>query len=65
MDCPDNYSQWENHERRQEARLARRPVCYECGEHIQDDECWEMNGELICTDCLETNHKKCTEDYIE
>lgn len=65
MGCPDNYSQWENHERKAESWLARRPVCYECGEHIQDDECWEMNSELICTDCLEANHKKCTEDYIE
>ena len=25
----------------------------------------QLNGELICTDCLEANHKKCTEDYIE
>lgn len=64
MYAPDNYSQWEEHEGQAEARLARRPVCYECGEHIQDDECWEMNGELICTDCLETNHKKHTEDYM-
>lgn len=52
-------------ETRRSGRSAKRPVCYECGEHIQDDECWEMNGELICTDCLEANHKKCTEDYIE
>lgn len=65
MGCPDNYSQWKNHERQQEAWLARRPVCYECGEHIQNEDCWELNGELICTDCLETNHKKHTEDYIE
>lgn len=65
MFCPDNYSQWEDHERKAEAWLAKRPVCYECGEHIQDEDCWELNGELICTDCLEANHKKCTEDYIE
>lgn len=44
MGCPDNYSQWENHERKAEAWLAKRPVCYECGEHIQDEDCWEING---------------------
>ena len=49
----------------QTAWLAKRPVCYECGEHIQDEDCCELNGELICTDCLEANHKKRTEDYIE
>lgn len=65
MTGPDNYSEWEHHERQQEAWLRKLPVCYECGEHIQDDDCWELNGELICTDCLEANHKKCTEDYIE
>lgn len=56
---------FERYDAEQEARLAKRPVCYECGEPIQDDDCWEMNGELICTECLEANHKKNTEDYTE
>lgn len=49
----------------QTARLLKRPVCYECGEHIQGEDCWEINGELICAECLEANHRKNTEDYIE
>lgn len=40
-------------------------VCYERGDHIQGEDCWELNGELICADRLEANHKKHTEDYIE
>lgn len=27
------------------------PVCAECGEEIQDEYCWEINGETYCDDC--------------
>ena len=49
---PDNYSQWEAHERKQEAWRQSRPVCDHCGEHIQDDHCYNINGERLCPDCL-------------
>ena len=52
MCVPDNYSQWEVHERRQESWLAKRPVCADCGEHIQDEEAYYINGEWICVDCM-------------
>jgi len=65
MDCPDNYSQWARHDAEQEAELARRPKCYECGHPIQDEKCFEINGELICPGCMKENHEKHTEDYCE
>ena len=49
----------------QEKALDKLPVCYECGEHIQTEKCYEINGEVICPDCLEWNHEKNVEDYIE
>lgn len=52
MSCPDNYSQWEEHEQKQEAWLKTRPVCGYCGEPIQDDFCYEINGEYFCEMCL-------------
>lgn len=61
----DPLSDFDRYDRQQEEWLNSLPVCDCCGEPIQDDFCYEINGELICTDCLETNHKKCTEDYIE
>ena len=64
-DVPDNYDQWERHDAEQEAKLELLPQCSECGEPIQDDFCYEINGELICEDCLENNHKKLSEDFIE
>ena len=48
----------------EEAALARLPICAECDKPIQDEDCYEINGELICPRCLEENHKKSTERYI-
>lgn len=45
--------------------LERLPKCAECDHHIQDENCYEINGELICPECLNNNHRKRTEDYIE
>lgn len=49
----------------QARELKRLPVCVECDEPIQDEYCFEINGELVCKDCLIRNHKKDTDDYIE
>ena len=55
----------ERYEAEREEALQSLPVCCECGEHIQDDFCYEFDGELICPDCLKDNHRKWTEGYIE
>lgn len=49
----------------QTEQLKRLPKCAECGEPIQDEECFEINGELICPECLQNNHRKWTSDYTE
>ena len=61
----DNYSQWEHHERRQQQWLEKRPVCCYCDQHIQDEELFDIEGELYCKQCLVNNFQKNTEDYIE
>lgn len=61
----DNYSLWRRREAQIEKRLARLPRCSECDHPIQDETCIEFNGELICEDCLENNHRKRVEDYVE
>lgn len=55
---PDNYSQWEEHQKKQDAWLAKRPLCADCDEPIQDDHCFEINGEYICPRCMEDLHRK-------
>jgi formylmethanofuran dehydrogenase subunit E len=56
-----DFHDWDD---RQSKELAKLPVCSECDHHIQDEHCYEINGELICSECLENNHRKRTEDYV-
>ena len=46
----------------QERQLARLPDCDYCGERIQDEECWCIDGKFICKDCL-ADCMVLTEDY--
>lgn len=61
----DPIRDFEERDRRQARRLARRPRCSECNEYIQDDVCYEIDGKLICPECLEANHERNTDDYID
>lgn len=49
----------------QKAIEDKLPKCEYCGEPIQDDFCYEFNDMLICEECLNREHRKWTEDYIE
>lgn len=59
----DNYDLWKQHEAEKEEALAKLPKCSECGEHIQDDYYYDINGYIICESCLNDNYRKSTEDY--
>lgn len=61
----DNYSLWEAREAFQEAWRNRQPRCCHCGEHIQDEDLWDFNGNLYHEDCAEAEFKRKTEDYEE
>lgn len=65
MNIPDNYDLWEDHEREQAKQLEKLPVCEVCGEPIQDDHLYLINDEFVCSDCLERDFKKRTDDYVE
>ena len=62
---PDNYSMWEHHGREKEKWLESRPQCDYCQEHIQDDHYFEINGVVICLECLEDNFRKEIDDFFE
>lgn len=65
MYSDDPIRDFEERERRRQRWLDSLPVCSECGYPIQDEECFEINGELICPSCMEENHKKRTDDYVD
>lgn len=60
---PDNYDLWAAHDRHKESLLERLPVCDECGKRIQDDIYFDIDGELICEDCMIRKYGRRTEDY--
>lgn len=47
----------------QERELQKLPRCSECDEPIQDEFCYEINGELICERCM-NEYKKPVENYM-
>lgn len=53
---PDAYDMWKIHEEGKERRLKRRPICFECGEHIQEDYGYQFSGTWMCSECIE-QHK--------
>jgi formylmethanofuran dehydrogenase subunit E len=60
----DNYDRWLSHEAELEAELEARPKCAECGEHIQDEHCYEIAGEVICEHCLNEHYRRWTDEIV-
>ncbi len=51
-------------EAEQESWLSERPECADCGEHIQDEQAYYINGEWMCQGCMSTYLVE-VRDYIE
>lgn len=54
----DNYDLWEAHDARLNRQLEQLPVCEDCGEHIQDETAFYINGEWICHDCMSSYERE-------
>ena len=49
----------------QSRNLSYRPICCECEEPIQDDQFYIIDGNFYCEECLNSNHRHYTENYIK
>ena len=58
MWASDPIDAFHQHEAAQERWLRSRPVCVECGEHIQDEYAFYIDGEWICEDCMHDNFRR-------
>lgn len=45
-------------------REARLPVCEKCGERINDDEFFDVHGDIYCEECMKEEFGRSTEDYL-
>lgn len=61
----DPYRDFDRYEDQRQKELDKLPECCECGNPILTEECYEINGELLCPECLNDNHRKLVEDYVE
>lgn len=52
----------ERYTAKQEEALERLPKCGWCDKPIQDEECYLIEYEAVCQDCLDTFFKVRTED---
>lgn len=60
----DNYELWQRNEQRLEDELAKCPVCSWCGEPIQDEYLYEVDGELLDEICMDKLYRKPTSDFM-
>jgi hypothetical protein len=51
MNIPDNYDQWESHERRLKQLEDKLPKCDRCHKPIRDEYCFNVYGETYCEEC--------------
>ena len=61
----DAYEMWRAKERKEIQWLAKRPICYYCSHHIQDERVFVIDGKFFHVECAEEEFLKWTEDYIE
>ena len=60
----DPIADFNRHQEDMERRLEQRPRCSQCDEHIQEEFCFEINGELICEGCMKMEFRKLTTDFM-
>lgn len=53
------------HDAEQQSKLDRLPKCDICGEPILDEYFYNIDGTYICEECLKSEYRKCTDDYME
>ena len=51
-----------SHQREKDERLERYPICECCGERIQDERHYIIDGRHYCCECVEEVY---TEDYVD
>lgn len=52
---------FERSEQRNAERLKELPVCHACGEHIQGDYRYRIDGVVYCEDCMRDIFEECNE----
>lgn len=44
--------------------LEKLPLCEKCGRRIDEDNYFEVDGEILCESCMNERYRKRTEDWV-
>ena len=64
MYVPDNYDLWKAHDAEQQRKLERLPKCDYCDNPIIEEFYYDLDGDIVCEDCLDRFFKKAVDDYV-
>ena len=53
----DPYADFDAYDREQQDAIERYPICECCGEHIQSERLYYIDGRFFCEECIEDCHK--------
>lgn len=60
----DPIADFEAWDAEQQEKLEAMPICCECDKQIQEDELFDVYGDLYCWDCAVKLFRKSTDNYI-
>ena len=65
MHIPDYNELFDRYDEKQQREMDKLPKCEYCGEPITNDFLYNINGDIICEDCLNDNFRKHVDDYMD
>ncbi len=61
----DPIRDWDRHCDEEAAQETRLPRCDCCKERIYEDSLFDIDGEILCEDCMNNRYRRDTDDYME
>lgn len=61
----DPVRDYDRYDAAMQIKLSRTPKCEDCANHIQDDEYFDVDGTILCGDCMNDRYRKYTDDYMD
>ena len=56
-----DYDSWDAEQAKAEQQL---PICDHCTEYIHGEDYYDIDGTVLCPECLDSYYKKNTDDYL-
>ena len=47
----------------QERQMEKLPKCHCCGERVTDETYYDIDGEILCEECLNNKYRKWVDDF--